>query len=519
MQNKPATLVDKPPRGTFSGENVPKATKIIYPFSTIGRDMSYTLVSMFLLLYVQYTLKSENQSDYVIKIGVIMAIIFVVRIWDGINDPMMGTIIENVKWKSGLKYKPWILIGAITNSIVLALLFTLRPSGWWFVLFFGVFYLLWEMTFTMNDIAFWSVLPSLSKNERVRNQLTTYIAVGASIGAFAVGGIVPMVTAGNAIATYKYVGIIVALIFLASQLLLYFTCKERVREECETSEKISLKDMFLTIINNKQLLVMLVVITIYYLGSALLQALGLNFFIFLYGYKDAGSNMLIFTIGYALGTIIPQALYSLIAKKFTRKQILTISFIVMVIGNLILFGYGMAYVLDLISIPNIFILAAIGVFVFSGSGLFYMALLVMITNTIEYNQWRTGKRKESIIFAARPFAAKLSDSLKTLLVFILLTVGGVYTLTQQISDIEIARAAGIITTDSQVHAEVGLVLANANNIDLVLSTLLFGMTIIPLILFVVAYLLLKRFYKIDEVAYKKMCLDIENGNIGIHNKL
>ena len=124
-----------------------KRTKWSYCIGATGRDMAYALVSMFLLTYIQYTMKLT-----VAQYAVISAIMVVCLLWDAINDPMMGIIIENSHLKAG-KFKPWIFIGVILNSLIIICLFTVRPEGWGFVAFFGVGYLLWGMTYTMNDIA------------------------------------------------------------------------------------------------------------------------------------------------------------------------------------------------------------------------------------------------------------------------------------------------------------------------------------------------------------------------------
>ena len=499
---------------TFTGDKVPTLTKYVYPFSGIARDAAYTLVSLFLMIYVQFTLGKEG--GYQDKMLVITIIMVLTRIWDGVNDPMMGSIIENARFKMG-KYKPWILIGAVTNSLILALMFTVRPTGWGFVALFGVFYLLWEMTFTMNDIAYWSMLPSLSRDEKTRNQLTTFVALAASIGAFAVGGLLPTIYPGNASVVFFFASIIIAAFFLLSQLLLVFTCKEKAREDMN-EEKTSLKTMFTTIFNNKQLWVMMFVITLYYLGSALLNAFGLNYFIFAYGYELGGANMFFFTVAYAVGTIVPQALYALIAKRFTRRQIINTSFAIMIFGYLAIFTYGMLHAFNLVAQLNIWFLSAIGVFVFAAQGLFYMVLLVMVTNTIEYNQWTTGERKESVIFAARPFAAKMSSSLQTLIVFLILTIGGVYALSEGISELEIKLELGIdgIVSSADVIREANLIINQASNRPLVLTSLLVGMTIIPVLLFIASYVLIKKKFYITEKAYAHMLEDIEKGNVGGH---
>ena len=135
-----------------------KRTKWSYCIGATGRDMAYALISMFLLTYIQYTMKLT-----VAQYAVISAIMVVCLLWDAINDPMMGIIIENSHLKAG-KFKPWIFIGVILNSLIIICLFTVRPEGWGFVAFFGVGYLLWGMTYTMNDIAYWGMLPSLTSD-------------------------------------------------------------------------------------------------------------------------------------------------------------------------------------------------------------------------------------------------------------------------------------------------------------------------------------------------------------------
>lgn len=97
----------------------------------------------------------------------------IARIWDGINDPMMGTIVDNTRTKHG-KYRPWILIGAICNAVVLFLLFTsFGMSGTRLYIYIGVMYILWGMTNTMADIPYWSMVPSFTSDPNDRNLVST----------------------------------------------------------------------------------------------------------------------------------------------------------------------------------------------------------------------------------------------------------------------------------------------------------------------------------------------------------
>jgi melibiose permease/lactose/raffinose/galactose permease len=127
---------------------------------------------------------------------------------------MMGTIITNTKSRFG-KYRPWVIIGALLNSIFLVLMFTVRLSnGWANVAYIGLAYLFWGMTFTMNDISYWDLLPALTSDKKERDNLTTMVAVFASIGAFASGGLIPILTPGDMIRAYRNCAIIFTIIFL-----------------------------------------------------------------------------------------------------------------------------------------------------------------------------------------------------------------------------------------------------------------------------------------------------------------
>ena len=77
----------------------------------VGRDLCYTLVSLFLLTYLQFTGLFDTTQFLVLSVIIVLC-----RVWDAVNDPMMGTIITNTKSRFG-KYRPWVIIGALLNSI------------------------------------------------------------------------------------------------------------------------------------------------------------------------------------------------------------------------------------------------------------------------------------------------------------------------------------------------------------------------------------------------------------------
>jgi melibiose permease/lactose/raffinose/galactose permease len=470
-------------------------SKWTYSAGGIGRDMTYTFIDLFLMVYIQFTIKLTPEQFMVLA-----GILVVYRIWDAVNDPIMGTIIENTRTKWG-KFKPWILIGAITNAIVVVLLFTVRLEGWAFIVFFAITYLLWDLTFTMNDIAYWSMLPALSKDEKSRIQLTSLVTIFASIGAFTAGGLVPFFTTGNAIKAYQMFAIIFGTCFVLCQVMTVLGVRRKHDVIEVKDESVGLRKMLKVVFQNKQLMWMSLVILFYYLGSALLNALGINFFYFEFGYT--GINMTIFTVVYALGTIIAQIAYPFVAKLLNRNKIIILSFALIAIGYLLFSLVGYLPFLP----KDIVVISLIGMLIFSGQGLFYITTLIMLTNTIEYGEYMSGERNESILFSLRPFMAKMSSALQQGIVALILIISGLYGLAQQIADFEELKALNQIGEEA-FKQEVEIIVAQAD--DPMKLILRIGMTILPLILITLAFLIIKKKYIIDEETYRKMVTEIES---------
>jgi len=243
--------------------------KWFYSVSGIGRDMSYSLIDSFLLIYIQFgvslTLAQFTTLSLIIGVGG--------RIWDALNDPLMGAIIEGSHFKNG-KFRPWILLGAILCGLVIIVMFNVQSiPGWRFVVFMTIMYLLWESTFTMNDIGYWAMLPSLSSVKEERNSITTLTVLFAGVGAILAQGIIPQVTVGDMRTGYRFVSILIAVVFIGCQLMLFFTVKEPPRRKEEKSENISLKKMWKTIARNDQVLWMTLSMLFYNIGSTMLIAL------------------------------------------------------------------------------------------------------------------------------------------------------------------------------------------------------------------------------------------------------
>lgn len=395
-----------------------------YSLGGIGRDMIYQLVATFLIVYIQFAIGLEPEQFAVVGILLVIG-----RVWDGINDPIMGGIVDNTRSRWG-KFKPWIFIGGILTGITVIAMFNFRPEGWNFVIFFGIIYFLWEIAFTLNDIPYWSLLPNLASDKKNRDQIAMLVVVFAAVGAFLANAIVSFTTVGNALQGYTVISITFVIFFLACTFLTVFGVKEPRLTDPEKEEKVSIKQMFGAIKKNDQLLWSALALLLYTVGSGLLVALGYNFFYMELGYD--GSMVLVFVATFGVTTILIQSFYAQIAKKFKRRTLMRASVFILAFGYvmMLLLGYLPFLPVSLITV------CIFGALVFGGQAIFYMITIVNMTNTIEYNEFKTGKRNEAVLFSLRPFVTKLASALQQGVVTLVLIVSGIYMLSQNVSQLE-----------------------------------------------------------------------------------
>ncbi len=513
---------------TFEGDNVPKLTKILYPWSGIFRDACYTMIGTFLMQYaITAGVLSSDPATFKTQYGIITAAMILALIWDGLNDPIMGFIIEKVHLKSG-KYRPWIAIGAIGNALTVALMFLVPLAmvggdGWGYVVFMIIGYLLWDLCFTMNDIGYWSMLPSLTNDPKQRARITTNVTVAASIGTavmtlcmYLLPGLIPLSTAS----LYALIGTLVAMFFLASQLLVYFLCKEKQRDTVQEqiSESSSILDLFRVVIKNHQLLFVVLALLFFQFAEFILTGIGQNYFYMVFGYGGNKGGLVATGIlaVYIVATVLSQLLYPALSKKMKQKTILTTMGIIVVVGYLIFYFVAFPLFGDkpiAYNAPDannafwilggtMWMYYATSFFFFGASGIFYLALLVLMQNAIDYNEWKFGERKESICFAWRPLDVKLCSGMNRGLQYIVYLATGTSAFINAISNAEADYNSVAYNGGDKAAAEAtrNAAIAEAGANITQQSLIIFGTIVIGTILVsvVIAYVLLRFGFKVYE---------------------
>ncbi|MBR2067479.1 MAG: MFS transporter, partial [Solobacterium sp.] len=247
--------------------------KIAFGLGAVGKDMVYALSASYVMYYYQDILG--------LSASFVGFILMIARVFDAANDPLMGVIVAKTKSKFG-KFRPWLLSGTILNAFVLYALFAApNLQGTGLMVYFAVIYILWGMTYTMMDIPYWSMIPAVTETAKDRESLSVIGRTCAGVGnaLITIGTVlaVGFLGAGSERIGFQKFGLIIAILFVVTEVILFFTLKEKGTVEMETT---SVKEMFQSLFRNDQ--AMVTVITIVLINSALYITSNLIIYFFKY---------------------------------------------------------------------------------------------------------------------------------------------------------------------------------------------------------------------------------------------
>ena len=479
-------------------QRLKKRNMIMYPLGTVGRDMVYCLVTNFLLTYILFT-KGLTSA----QLGAVTAIMVAARVFDALNDPVMGNIIENTRTRWG-KFKPWLVVGMLLTSVVVYMVFSTHLKGWSFIALFAVFYFGFSIAYTMHDISYWGMVPALGSDAGTRDQLTSRATLFAGIGGTLASILIPMLTTGentiggNASTAYSVIALAIGII---APLFICFTLFG-VREHREDTPKkpfsLGLKKVISTIRGNDQLMWISLIFLIQQVGNNLVVGgFGSTYIYLTYGYSG-GLYSTFSTIG-MMATAILMMFYPAISRKIHRKKLMsimmamsTIGYILMLVSGFLMEGSGQRF--------NVLTLG----YMLSNFGQygFYLVMMISIINTVEYNEYKHGTREEAIIASIRPFFTKMGSALVVVITSVSYMVFGVTNYTNQISDLESAAASGLITEAEKLTSIESVIAGIQGNQS---NGLLLCMVVIPFVLMFLSYLLYRKHYILDEEEYDRIC--------------
>ena len=385
-------------------EKISNKVKWTFAIGGLGKDAMFAM-STIMLFYFNVYLGISSAF-----LGVMMMI---VRAWDAVNDPMMGTVVEKTKTRWG-KFRPWILIGAILNGIVLVLMFAnpdFQNNTTLKLVYVTSIYTLWGMTYTLMDIPFWSMIPTLSSKQKEREDVTVLTRLMTTLGYFIIAGgfyIIAGALGGATDTTTDipamldgafYLSIIVAVVFIITEFVTVRNVKEAIAVD---EEKKTLKEMVRLLRENDQLLVVMIVVLV--INFTLYITSGMAIYYITYSIGNQDLYLPFIAVG-GVGQILGTVLFTPLRNKFKRKSIYNIAILAQLAAFVLLFVN--AFFLS----SNVILLFVFALPIFIGQGVFMVLQTVLLSDTVEYGQLKLGNRSEAIAFSVQTFVVKLAMGL------------------------------------------------------------------------------------------------------------
>ena len=375
--------------------------KVSFGIGAVGKDMAYWIMAGYLMVYF---------TDVVKLSPAFVGLIFLIaRIWDAFNDPIMGWIVDNTKTRWG-KFRPWILIGTILNSVIVLLLFfdpseVMSPTG--VMAYCAIFYILWGMSYTVMDIPFWSMIPAFSSDSKVRDLMSVIPRTGAMIGGqltLILG--LPIITflgtglGGTEADGFFRFTILIVCFFIACEII----CVANVREHVQTPmrKKITIKGMLHLMGHNDQLMTIIVLTIIQQIAQNLVNGTIIYYFRYAIAHEELYPYFM--TAG-AITQFVSFIVFPTLVQKTSRRFVYIGSAGLMAIGYLGMFFFGSKADSSVLAAGGFYCIASFGV------ALSLVCTTVMLADTVDYGEYKLGTRSESIVFSMQTMTVKFGNAL------------------------------------------------------------------------------------------------------------
>ncbi len=375
-----------------------------------------------------YILQLQYFSDFLINTvgfgtGTVMGLLAAARVWDAVNDPIMGAVIDKVHFKKG-KFLPWVRISTFLIPFFLLVMFV-NPNTvfgaaspeWLRMAFSFIALLLWDFSYTLSDAPLFSLATSMTSHLYERDKLMSHGRLAAAIAAICSAAYAMMLEPLGVFATVAiYCGI--ALLFM---LPINFTAKERISYQ---PNDIGFLDIFKYLFRNKPLLV-------YYIGYFAISATNtLQSFAIYFARGNLGDEGLttpIMAVSVVPVIIITPFIPALI-RRFGKKNLTIFSSIIAIVlcvGQYFIGYQNLIVFMAVCAVRVVFMMIPLIVY-----GMF-------TADCIEYCAAKTGKRTEGISFSLQTLVTKLSGSVVTVIGLAVLSAFGYV---EQVESFQSARA-------------------------------------------------------------------------------
>lgn len=377
--------------------------KIGYMFGDFGNDFSFLFASNYLMVFYTKVLGLS---------GFIVGLLFMgTRVVDAFTDVTMGRIVDRMQPARDGRFRPWIRRMSIPVAVASTLMYLYFIRDWVYwakLLYVIVTYLLWSsFCYTAINIPYGSMASVISSNVRDRASLSTFRSVGASLAGLVIGVVVPLIVyatdeQGNQVVLpqrFTLTAVVFGVLSVICYGLCYAFCRERVHLQKKEQKQESIGSMLRGLGQNKPLLALVFAALILLLATMLGQTM--NNYLFLDYFKNAKA-MAAVNIVSMFGVFALAPFISKIAADFGKKEA----------GALGMLLAGTIYVLMfLLRIKSVRLFMVLLFFGTLGTGLFNLIVWAFITDIIDEQEVKTGKREDGTVYAVYSFARKVGQAL------------------------------------------------------------------------------------------------------------
>lgn len=399
-----------------------------------GQNLIYNIVATGLYFYFQNVICLPAMA-----LGWIMAI---ARVWDAVNDPMMGTIVDKTKSKWG-KCRPYLIIFPAIIGVITILTFingnyAEASSQAQKVLIVGwaaVSYIAWGMCFTVCDIPLWGITSLMTEDENDRSKLLGLARMVAGVGGIGVLIVqVAQALAGAFDGDMQKAFIVTAVVFTAVASILFEFAGIFTRERVERSDRsYTFKENFKIMVGNKPfrqilisgilrspiqllMIVAMTLVTYYYANGNIMNILKTN--------EDGSIAGIDFKILIGLGSVavglfagqfIAMGITPVIIKKVEKKTLYNFYSIAGAVPFALIFVFFKIANGDLTSTFWSIMVGLCMLFASASFGGINVLQSVMIADCVDYEEYTNGVRTDGVFFSGQSFITKLSAGIATLI--------------------------------------------------------------------------------------------------------
>ena len=382
------------------------------------------LASLLVFGLTQSVLNKYYTDVLEISVLSVMIMTIVARIWDAVNDPIWGRIIDGAKKYPDGRYRHWIKVFSVPTALAAVLMFAdVRGfSAGGRVIWIYVTYILFGMLYTCINIPFGSLAQEITSDDKERSSLSVFRSIGSTFGAMPamVLASVCYVTLADGKKQMDFSRVFIgACIIALFSILFYFLCyrwsKERVDTNPSVREKGQTRKVIKTLLKSRPFMAVSLASMLFLAAQMFGQ--GYNSYLFHHYFNKPGLTMLPTVFQY-LPVAVIMFFASRLGNKYGRREICSWGILLAAVFYLALF------VLALFGITPVWLYLAACLMSGIGTAFIFLLVWVLATDAIDYNTVTYGLNDEATSYAFYSFMRKLGTTVATILINVpLLRIG------------------------------------------------------------------------------------------------